>query len=64
MSTVEEPFGNNGVRGYRSLEIIAEKIWREVNMPETILAYSRSLDERGCSSTVLGFQMSYVVNVK
>ena len=63
MYTVEEPFGNNGFSGCRSLEIIAEEIWQEVNMPETMLAYSRSFDERGWSSTVLEFQTASVVDV-
>ena len=46
------------------MDIIAEEIRREVNMPETMLAYSHSFDERGCSSTVLGFQTASVVNFK
>ena len=46
------------------MEIIAEEIRREVNMPERMLAYSRSFDVRGCSSTVLGFQTASIFNVK
>ena len=33
-------------------------------MPETMLAYSCPFYERGCNSTVLGFQTASIFNVK